>query len=125
MTYLTWTEDNLLRQVSYQRQREDKPAHRLALKFFNTSLRSAFASKDVRTAYNILYQYRSVAEELIRTKELFLTELVFGYFKYYGQLFDSGGLGFILETSLGAALLLRRWRKGAWRTAAAARLAAA
>ena len=24
-TYLTWTEDNLLRQVSYQGQREDKP----------------------------------------------------------------------------------------------------
>jgi hypothetical protein len=24
--YLTWTEDNLLRQVSYQGQREDKPA---------------------------------------------------------------------------------------------------
>jgi len=25
-TCLTWTEDNLLRQVSYQDQREDKPA---------------------------------------------------------------------------------------------------
>ena len=28
VTYLTWTEDNLLRQVSYQGQREDKPAAR-------------------------------------------------------------------------------------------------
>ena len=26
VTYLTWTEDNLLRQVSYQGQREDMPA---------------------------------------------------------------------------------------------------
>jgi bifunctional non-homologous end joining protein LigD len=26
VTYLTWTEDSLLRQVSYQGQREDKPA---------------------------------------------------------------------------------------------------
>jgi bifunctional non-homologous end joining protein LigD len=26
VTYLTWTDDNLLRQVSYQGQREDKPA---------------------------------------------------------------------------------------------------
>ena len=26
VTYLTWTEDNPLRQVSYQAQREDKPA---------------------------------------------------------------------------------------------------
>jgi len=28
--YLTWTEDNLLRQVSYQGQREDKPARHVA-----------------------------------------------------------------------------------------------
>src|SRR4051812_803823 len=28
VTYLTWTEDNVLRQVSYQGQREDKPARR-------------------------------------------------------------------------------------------------
>jgi bifunctional non-homologous end joining protein LigD len=26
ITYLTWTEDNFLRQASYQGQREDKPA---------------------------------------------------------------------------------------------------
>jgi bifunctional non-homologous end joining protein LigD len=26
VTYLTWTEDNLLRQVSYQAQREDETA---------------------------------------------------------------------------------------------------
>jgi DNA ligase D-like protein (predicted ligase) len=29
VTYLTWTEDNLLRQVSYQGEREDKPAHQV------------------------------------------------------------------------------------------------
>ena len=29
VTYLTWTEDNLLRQVSYQGQREDKPARQV------------------------------------------------------------------------------------------------
>ena len=27
--YLTWTDDNLLRQVSYQGQREDKPARQV------------------------------------------------------------------------------------------------
>ena len=31
VTYLTWTEDNLLRQVSYQGQREDKPARQVVL----------------------------------------------------------------------------------------------
>ena len=29
VTYLTWTEENLLRQVSYQGQREDKPAEQV------------------------------------------------------------------------------------------------
>jgi len=29
VTYLTWTEDNLLRQVSYEGQREDKPARQV------------------------------------------------------------------------------------------------
>jgi bifunctional non-homologous end joining protein LigD len=29
VTNLTWTEDNLLRQVSYQSQREDKPARQV------------------------------------------------------------------------------------------------
>jgi len=29
VTYLTWTEDNLLRQVSFQGQREDKPANQV------------------------------------------------------------------------------------------------
>jgi hypothetical protein len=29
VTYVTWTEDNLLRQVSYQGQREDKPARQV------------------------------------------------------------------------------------------------
>jgi bifunctional non-homologous end joining protein LigD len=29
ITYLTWTEDNLLRQVSYQGQREDKPVRQV------------------------------------------------------------------------------------------------
>ena len=30
VTYLTWTENNLLRQVSYQGQREDEPAWQVA-----------------------------------------------------------------------------------------------
>ena len=29
VTYLTWTEDGLLRQVSYQGEREDKPARQV------------------------------------------------------------------------------------------------
>ncbi len=39
--------------------------------------------------------------------------LLFGRLGGLGAL--GGWLGFILETTLGATLLLRRWRKGAWR----------
>jgi predicted membrane protein DUF2254 len=76
----------------------DHPAHRLALRYFNTSLRSALAARDVRTAYNILYQYRGVVEVLIRERQDADVETVFGWFKYYGLLFESAGLGFIMET---------------------------
>jgi hypothetical protein len=33
VTCLTWTEDNLLRQVSYEGQREDKPARQVIRPF--------------------------------------------------------------------------------------------
>ena len=33
VTYLTWTEDNLLRQVSYQAHRENKPARQVVRPF--------------------------------------------------------------------------------------------
>jgi ATP-dependent DNA ligase len=42
VTYLTWTEDNLLRQVSYQGQREDKPAGKWCGRFHTSDV---FASK--------------------------------------------------------------------------------
>jgi hypothetical protein len=35
VTSLTWTEDNLLRQVSYQGQREDKPAKQVVRSVLN------------------------------------------------------------------------------------------
>jgi bifunctional non-homologous end joining protein LigD len=40
VTYLTWTEDNLLRQVSYQGQREDKPALQVVRPIPHAPLRS-------------------------------------------------------------------------------------
>ncbi len=38
----------------------------LAIKFFNTFLRATFNANDVRTAYNILHQYRQLGEMVIR-----------------------------------------------------------
>lgn len=89
----------LLRDIALEAlRRDDRSVSRLAIKFINTSLRSTFAAKDVRSAYNVLHQYRVLGESLVRERRLFLIELLFGYFKYYGILFDSGGMGFILET---------------------------
>jgi hypothetical protein len=37
----------------------------LAIKFFNTYLRAAINISDVRTVYNVLYQYRQLGEWII------------------------------------------------------------
>jgi MATE family multidrug resistance protein len=49
--------------------------------------------------------------------------LVFGRIGGLGAL--GGWLGFILETTIASALLFRRWKRGAWRATALARLAPA
>ena len=44
VTYLTWTDNNLLRQVSYQVQREDKPARQLGRKLSTSTIRRMAAT---------------------------------------------------------------------------------
>ena len=41
----------------------------LTVKFMNTYLRAALNARDVRTAYNVLNQYRQLAESLLATRE--------------------------------------------------------
>ena len=36
------------------------------MKFFNTYMRATLNAKDMRTAYNMLNQYRYLAEELLK-----------------------------------------------------------
>jgi len=47
-------------------RRGDVHALDLSIKFFNTYLRATVNASDVRTAYNILHQYRQLAEFLLR-----------------------------------------------------------
>jgi hypothetical protein len=78
---------------------ENRPVLQLAIKFFNTYLRATLNNKDVRTAYNVLHQYRQLAENTLRAgwrKEVI--ELA-GYFKYYGQTANQRGLSFVTETA--------------------------
>lgn len=71
----------------------------LCIKFFNTFLRSTVNSRDVRTAYNVLHQYRLLGDAALqRNLGRFAVEVA-RYFKYYGQLAFNADLGFILETS--------------------------
>ena len=71
----------------------------LVVKFFNTYLRSAINAHDIRTAYNVLNQYRLVAEEALRRDPSAHRAVeIAKYFKYYGLLSFHAKLPFILET---------------------------
>jgi hypothetical protein len=71
----------------------------LVIKFFNTYLRSAINAHDIRTAYNVLNQYRLVGEEALRRDASGARAVEIGrFFKYYGLLSFNAKLPFILET---------------------------
>ncbi len=77
----------------------------LIVKFMNTYLRAALNARDVRTAYNVLNQYRQLAEALLAAPEdvdrwssAVLVEIA-AHFKYYARLAHGSGLGFVTETA--------------------------
>ena len=71
---------------------------RMAIKFFNTYLRAAISSEDVRTAYSVSHQYRLLAQTLIEREQGALVVEIAHHMHYYGQVSYSAGLPFILET---------------------------
>ncbi len=74
----------------------------LAVRFMNTYLRAALNARDVGTAYNLLNQYRQLAEAMMRAADeranAQLSEVGW-YFRYYAQLANGMGLGFVAETA--------------------------
>ncbi|NOY91456.1 MAG: DUF2254 domain-containing protein [Deltaproteobacteria bacterium] len=70
----------------------------VALKFFNTYLRATINAKDVRTAYNVLNQYRLLAERCLDHEDGRRAVEIARYFKYYGLVSFNAKLPFILET---------------------------
>ena len=80
----------------------------LSIKFFNTYLRATINAKDIRTAYNILHQYRQLAEDILRVSitvkdsadrsaiEARACEIA-GFMRYYGGIAFQSGLTFITE----------------------------
>ena len=83
----------------------DREVLALAVKFMNTYLRAALNARDVRTAYNVLHQYRQLAEAMLRVPSGAVPwmgaalEEVGQHFKYYAQLAHGMGLGFVTETA--------------------------
>ncbi|MFW5875225.1 MAG: DUF2254 family protein [Myxococcota bacterium] len=69
----------------------------LVVKFFNTYLRATINARDVRTAYNVLNQYRILAENALPQDGTKAIEIA-RYFKYYGLTSYNAKLPFILET---------------------------
>ena len=77
----------------------DRAVLGLVIKFFNTYLRASINSQDVRSAYNILHQYRLLGEGLLRAGWTEEATEVSGYFKYYGLTANARGIAFINETA--------------------------
>jgi hypothetical protein len=80
----------------------DREVLMLTVKFMNTFLRAALNARDVRTAYNVLNQYRQLAESLLQTRNAWpqgvLVDIA-GHFKYYARLAHGIGLAFVTETA--------------------------
>jgi hypothetical protein len=97
INYLIAINSRLIARAAWQYQ--NTQLFELVLKFFNTYLRSAINAHDIRTAYNVLNQYRLVAEESIQHDPSGARAVeIAKYFKYYGILSFNAKLPFILET---------------------------
>lgn len=77
----------------------DEAALDLAVKFFNTYLRASINKEDKFSTYNVLYQYRQMAEEMIGP-EPELCEKITDYILYYGHLAEAREMEYIIETAL-------------------------
>ncbi len=70
----------------------------LCIRFFNTYLRSVINTRDIRTGYNILKQYRLIAEAALQTHNDALALEIAQHFRYYSLLSYKAGLFFLSET---------------------------
>lgn len=77
----------------------DAHALQLSVRFLNTYMRNAINAKDVRSAYNLLNEYRMVAERAVDRGQHELAVELAGYIKFYGQLAFGSNLAFLLETA--------------------------
>lgn len=79
-------------------QAGDTEAFALTVKFFNTYLRSTLNKQQVRTAYNVLNQYRQLAEHALERGMGAIVTQIASHLRYYGQLAHGMELAFVTET---------------------------
>jgi hypothetical protein len=70
----------------------------MVVKFFNTYMRSALNADQIRTAYNVMNQYRQMGERIVTAGQDKIAVEVAGYFRYYSLLAHAKHLSFITET---------------------------
>jgi hypothetical protein len=74
-------------------QRRDEKALELCIKFFNNYLREALKRKDVHAIYDIYYQYRRLASQLLDRPAL--VKRIAQYFDFYSDIAEASGLPFV------------------------------
>jgi hypothetical protein len=75
--------------------RGDDQALYLAVRFFNNYLREAIKRKDLLATYDLFYQYRLLACDLLQHPELLMR--IAQYFRYYGEAAAVAGLEFVRQ----------------------------
>lgn len=76
----------------------DQELERLVVRYMNSYLRAALNARDVRTAYNVLNQYRLLVEAMLRARQGRLALEGVAHMLYYGHLSFDLTLTFVTET---------------------------
>ena len=77
---------------------EDAETLAVCVKFFNSFIRAALNARDVRTAYNVLHQYRELTEGMLRAGWHDKAAEIAEYIKYYAHTAFRMQLPFVCET---------------------------
>jgi hypothetical protein len=80
-------------------KQDDREVLVLSIRYFNTYLRSAINRQNVRACYNLLHQYRLLAEHMMRKAHDDLVVEIGRRMAYYGQIAHKAGLRFVTETA--------------------------
>ena len=77
---------------------DDRELVSLVFRFMNSYLRATLNARDVRTAYNVLHQYRLLLETMLRNGHPDAALEGVKYMKYYGHVSFDMKLTFVTET---------------------------